>query len=268
MSWALGVGDLDEHARAILGLVKSQPPAGLMDKVRMLPKLARVASATPKIVRSGPCQQVIETRTGPDEAAGAHDVARRRRPLHHAADGDHARPRQGDAQRRLLPHAGLRRAHDRHALAAPQDRPPAHAPLQRAGADPDAGGRRAGRRSGAALCGHGPAARRHRRVPVRRVPAPQARRAGQVQDDRPRGAGLRRLRAGRLRRRRRAAPRGAVRRSHRLLLAGRRLPGLPHHLHHPARIAHLRDDGRGPAAARGRLAGQGDRAAVSAAACR
>ena len=61
MSWALGVGDLDEHARAILALVKSQPPAGLMDKVRMLPKLARVASATPKIVRSGPCQQVVET---------------------------------------------------------------------------------------------------------------------------------------------------------------------------------------------------------------
>jgi 4-hydroxy-3-polyprenylbenzoate decarboxylase len=43
------------------------------------------------------------------------------------------------------------------------------------------------------------------------------------------------LRAGRLRRRRRAAPRGAVRRSHRLLLAGRRLPGLPHHGDHAPR---------------------------------
>ncbi len=61
MSWALGVADLDEHARAILELVRSQPPTGLMDKLRMLPKLARVASATPKTVRSAPCQQVVET---------------------------------------------------------------------------------------------------------------------------------------------------------------------------------------------------------------
>ena len=61
VSWALGVADLDEHARAILELVRSQPPTGLMDKLRMLPKLARVASATPKTVRSAPCQQVVET---------------------------------------------------------------------------------------------------------------------------------------------------------------------------------------------------------------
>ena len=65
VSWALGVADLDEHARAILELVKSQPPTGLMDKLRMLPKLARVASATPKTVRSAPCQQVVETRRRP-----------------------------------------------------------------------------------------------------------------------------------------------------------------------------------------------------------
>src|SRR3954453_1672588 len=58
MSWALGVSDLDEHARAILALVKSQPPAGLLDKVRMLPKLARVATAMPKTVRTGACQEV------------------------------------------------------------------------------------------------------------------------------------------------------------------------------------------------------------------
>src|SRR3954464_4961674 len=37
MSWALGVSDLEEHARAIGDLVKSQPPTGLMDKIRMLP---------------------------------------------------------------------------------------------------------------------------------------------------------------------------------------------------------------------------------------
>ena len=61
VSWALGVPDLDEHARAIFDLVRSQPPVGLMDKVRMLPKLARIAAATPKTVRNAPCQEVVET---------------------------------------------------------------------------------------------------------------------------------------------------------------------------------------------------------------
>jgi len=61
MSWALGVGDLEQHARTIGELVRSQPPTGLMDKIRMLPKLARVASATPRTVKSAPCQEVVDT---------------------------------------------------------------------------------------------------------------------------------------------------------------------------------------------------------------
>jgi 4-hydroxy-3-polyprenylbenzoate decarboxylase len=61
ISWALGVSDLDEHARAIHDLVRSQPPVGLLDKVRMLPKLARVASAMPRTVRHAPCQEIVET---------------------------------------------------------------------------------------------------------------------------------------------------------------------------------------------------------------
>jgi 4-hydroxy-3-polyprenylbenzoate decarboxylase len=60
VSWALGVADLDEHARAIADLVKSQPPDGLLDKIRMLPKLGRVAAATPKLVRNAACQEVVE----------------------------------------------------------------------------------------------------------------------------------------------------------------------------------------------------------------
>jgi 4-hydroxy-3-polyprenylbenzoate decarboxylase len=62
MSWALGVNDLDEHARAIAALVKAQPPAGLLDKIRMLPQVARVAAATPKVIRGGaPCQEIVES---------------------------------------------------------------------------------------------------------------------------------------------------------------------------------------------------------------
>src|SRR5581483_5224823 len=61
MSWAPGVADLEEHARTIGELVKSQPPAGLLDKIRMLPKLARVATAMPRTVTAAPCQEVVET---------------------------------------------------------------------------------------------------------------------------------------------------------------------------------------------------------------
>ena len=44
------------------------------------------------------------------------------RTLHHAALRHHARSEDRQAQRRHVPHAGLRRAHHRHALAAPEER--------------------------------------------------------------------------------------------------------------------------------------------------
>ncbi len=47
-------------------------------------------------------------------------LAARRRTLHHAAVGHHQRPEDRQAQRRHLSHADLRRAHRRHALAAPE----------------------------------------------------------------------------------------------------------------------------------------------------
>ena len=61
MSWALGVEDLAQHATTIAELVKAQPPASLLDKIRMLPKLGRVAGAMPKTVATAPCQEVVET---------------------------------------------------------------------------------------------------------------------------------------------------------------------------------------------------------------
>ena len=57
---------------------------------------------------------------------------------------------------------------------------------------------------------------------------------------------------------------GAVRRSHRLLLARRLLPGLPRRGHHDAQGRHLPGDDRRAAADGGRLPRQGDRAAVPA----
>ena len=125
--------------------------------------------------------------------------------------------------------------------------------------------RRARRRSGAAVCRDRADARRARRAAARGIPAPRARRAGQVRDERSRGAGQRADRARGLRRARRAPPRRAVRRSHRLLLASGRLPGVPRDLRHAPQEPDLPDDRRRHSADGGLLPRQGERADLPAA---
>ncbi len=88
---------------------------------------------------------------------------------------------------------------------------------------------------------------------------------GEVRNRRYRSAGASRDRARRLRRTGRTAPRRAVRRSHRLLFARRRLPGVPRHLRHASQESDLRDDHRRSAADGGFLHGQGHRAHFPAA---
>ena len=63
MAWALGaerLDDLTERVRQLLGLMQG-PPQGLMEKVRTLGQLVRMAAFQPKVVRSGPCQEVVIT---------------------------------------------------------------------------------------------------------------------------------------------------------------------------------------------------------------
>ncbi len=60
MSWALGVEDLEEQARAIRDLMELKPPKGFMEKVMLLPKLADVAKFPPVEVSKGACQEVVE----------------------------------------------------------------------------------------------------------------------------------------------------------------------------------------------------------------
>ncbi len=60
MSLALGVADLDEHAEELADLLRAQPGATIWDKLRALPKLARLAAAAPRRVSAGACQEVIE----------------------------------------------------------------------------------------------------------------------------------------------------------------------------------------------------------------
>ena len=63
MAWALGAEHLDdlvERIRGLLGMMKG-PPEGLMEKVRTLGQLVKMASFQPKTVKKAPCQEVIVT---------------------------------------------------------------------------------------------------------------------------------------------------------------------------------------------------------------
>jgi 4-hydroxy-3-polyprenylbenzoate decarboxylase len=62
MALALGVESLDEHARALAELIEPHVPGNLWDKLKMLPKLARVAGALPKKASGpAPCQEIVDT---------------------------------------------------------------------------------------------------------------------------------------------------------------------------------------------------------------
>ncbi len=59
MNRALEVENLDEVAARIRSYVDIQSPQGILDKLKMLPKLAEIGAFFPKTVRSGPCKEVI-----------------------------------------------------------------------------------------------------------------------------------------------------------------------------------------------------------------
>ena len=59
-AWALSCEDLDEPASELRALLKMAPPQGLWDKLKMIPKLGRLASLPPKHVSSGPVQEIVD----------------------------------------------------------------------------------------------------------------------------------------------------------------------------------------------------------------
>ncbi|MBN1511458.1 MAG: menaquinone biosynthesis decarboxylase [Phycisphaerae bacterium] len=61
MRMALGCESFDALADRIQALIKPEVPSTLMDKIRKLPDLARLAGYAPKVVRTGLCQQVVHT---------------------------------------------------------------------------------------------------------------------------------------------------------------------------------------------------------------
>src|SRR3954451_10342703 len=60
MEIALGVDNVDEIAARISEFLEMRMPQGLLNKLKMLPKLAEIGAFFTKIVSSGPCKEVIK----------------------------------------------------------------------------------------------------------------------------------------------------------------------------------------------------------------
>ncbi|MBI4457031.1 MAG: menaquinone biosynthesis decarboxylase [Acidobacteria bacterium] len=59
MNLALEVDHLEQVAERVRELLNLKSPEGLLDKIKLLPKLADLANFFPRIARSGPCKEVI-----------------------------------------------------------------------------------------------------------------------------------------------------------------------------------------------------------------
>ena len=59
MELALGVGNVDKIAERITGFLQMERPEGLLDRLKLLPKLAELNASFPKTVSDGPCKEVI-----------------------------------------------------------------------------------------------------------------------------------------------------------------------------------------------------------------
>jgi 4-hydroxy-3-polyprenylbenzoate decarboxylase len=60
MALALSVNDVEEIAADIAKLIQTKPPKSFKDKFHFLGELMKLAGIPPKIVKEGPCQEVIE----------------------------------------------------------------------------------------------------------------------------------------------------------------------------------------------------------------
>src|SRR5512142_2971188 len=59
-SWALSADDFEHHASELRALLHLAPPQSFWDKLKMLPRLGKLASMAPKQVSSGAVQEVVD----------------------------------------------------------------------------------------------------------------------------------------------------------------------------------------------------------------
>jgi 4-hydroxy-3-polyprenylbenzoate decarboxylase len=67
-SWALSCEDYEDHAAELRSLLHTTPPASLWEKLKLLPRLGRLAAMAPRHVSSAACQEVV--LRGPEAELG------------------------------------------------------------------------------------------------------------------------------------------------------------------------------------------------------
>ena len=76
MKLALGVEDLDRIGNELISILQpSELPTTFLDKLKTIPRLAKLSSYLPKVVRNGPCKEVVHL-TIPAGAAVLEVLAR------------------------------------------------------------------------------------------------------------------------------------------------------------------------------------------------
>src|SRR5215471_330513 len=76
MQMALGVEQLDEVAERIRYLLNMKSPEGFLEKIKMLPTLAEMGKFFPKVVKTGPCKEVIKKKDFPVLQCWPQDAGR------------------------------------------------------------------------------------------------------------------------------------------------------------------------------------------------
>ncbi len=108
MELALQVGSVDEVAARITEFLEMRVPSGLINKLKMLPKLAEVGAFFPRIVEHRPMQRGHSTRrllvARPSRPSL---LAPRRWSVYYLADGVLKEPGNRQAQLRHVSHADL-----------------------------------------------------------------------------------------------------------------------------------------------------------------
>ena len=106
MKLALGVDSMDAVADEVAELLEIKPPEGIIEKVKMLPKLARLASFSPEDGGLGPVSGNRGDRKPEPFFDSRHQVlARGRGPLYHLRAHLLAKPEDWPKKRRALPRA-------------------------------------------------------------------------------------------------------------------------------------------------------------------
>src|SRR3972149_8489403 len=59
MNLALEVNSIDELAEHVSEILETKTPQSLLEKIKLIPKLRELNSWFPKIVKTGPCKEVI-----------------------------------------------------------------------------------------------------------------------------------------------------------------------------------------------------------------